>query len=413
MLSERNVETIDILPTVADVLDLPLPWPADGQSAIDSGLPERPAKFSLGAAGEDGFARKPWDVEALRAGRAQSLARKLRVFGSGARPDGLFRIGSRPDLLGRRVSEMTVAGATVAAPATDIELDEAWAYGEVDPEGPFLPVHVTGQARFAQPRDAPAELAIAVNDTVEALTRTFGHDGDGARFTAMVREEALVAGYNRVEVFEIRDRGKAAALVPTRQSSGESYTLAGTPGEEALRSADGSRLPLIKGHVRGNFDFRRGPRGSELAGTAIGAGRQPAERLLVFVGGRLAMVSESGLAPSHRTKLMEPWRREASFRFRVPDALVEDSEIRLVAILGDAASEIAQRVLAPREVKPRAHKIARKMPASRRSEARGTAGGRDRDPRTGGASTEAPNSDGLIFADGFESGGTGAWKEKR
>ena len=343
VLSERNVETIDIVPTVADALDLTLPWPADGQSAIDSGLAERPSKFILRKLRSGSPVRKSWDIEALRAVREQSLARKLRIFGSDAGPNGLFRIGDRADLLGRRVSEIGIAGApTAAEPTTDVELDQVWAYREVDPDSFFIPAHVTGRARFARPRDAPMELAVAVNGTVEAVTRTFGHDGDGARFTAMVREEAFVAGRNQVEVFEIRDRRDAAALVPTRQPSSADFTLVETAGREALRTADGLRIPLVEGHVWGYFKVRNSSLGTKLSGLAIGDERVAAETLLVFVGDRLAIVTKNGMTPDERRgRAMESWRRKASFQFRAPDALMKGSdEIRMFAILGNAASEI-------------------------------------------------------------------------
>ena len=43
-VSDRNVETIDIAPTVADALGIKLPWHADGISLLDPSLPERPSK---------------------------------------------------------------------------------------------------------------------------------------------------------------------------------------------------------------------------------------------------------------------------------------------------------------------------------------------------------------------------------
>ena len=44
VVSDRNVESIDILPTMAQVLQVELPWKAEGVSALDPSLPERPRK---------------------------------------------------------------------------------------------------------------------------------------------------------------------------------------------------------------------------------------------------------------------------------------------------------------------------------------------------------------------------------
>ncbi len=42
--SDRNVESIDVLPTIAELLDVEIPWRVDGVSATDETRPERPLK---------------------------------------------------------------------------------------------------------------------------------------------------------------------------------------------------------------------------------------------------------------------------------------------------------------------------------------------------------------------------------
>ncbi len=344
VVSDRNVETIDVLPTIADVLDLPLPWLPDGRSAFDPGAPERHLKLTLERTREGGFERRHWDPAALRANRERSVGRKYELFGFSAKPDGLFRIGRRADLIGQRVAKIQAAGAASAArPTIDVRLDQAWFFEEIDLDDRFIPAYVIGQARFGQPRHAPVELAVAINGTVEAVTRTFDHDGDRARFTAMVREEALDVGRNRVEVFEISPR-RGGVLVPTRRLDGGRFALIeGASGEEAIRAPDGRRIQLVEGHLKGRARLYGMRRGVQFRGWAgLGPGRSAAETLVVFVGGRQVFVTDVGLALGKRgAKAMRPWRRAAGFRFRLPHVLAESGEMRLIAILGDAASEIA------------------------------------------------------------------------
>ena len=57
-----------------------------------------------------------------------------------------------------------------------------------------------------------AELAIAVNGRIRALTRVF-RSGDAQRFRAMVPEAALRPGLNEVVVYAIDDSGHAIRLV--------------------------------------------------------------------------------------------------------------------------------------------------------------------------------------------------------
>ncbi|HKH18499.1 MAG TPA: sulfatase-like hydrolase/transferase [Solirubrobacteraceae bacterium] len=96
-IDDGSARTIDVLPTIADLLGARLPWPVEGRS-----IWSRPA-------------RPPQRVEFLeRSGDRlvlafsdfkrrvrTSLARKLQVFGSnGAAPD-MFNIGPHPELAGR------------------------------------------------------------------------------------------------------------------------------------------------------------------------------------------------------------------------------------------------------------------------------------------------------------------------
>ena len=93
----RNVETVDVLPTIADALDIRVPWEIDGCSALDPACPPRARKIMFSR--DD--VRMTFDPALLD--RRDSLERKLELFGSGARANGLFLVGDYRDLVGRRV----------------------------------------------------------------------------------------------------------------------------------------------------------------------------------------------------------------------------------------------------------------------------------------------------------------------
>ena len=197
VISGRNVQTIDVLPTIADVLGLEIPWKVDGQSVIDFSLPNPPEKKSFRNRGPD----EPFvfDVETLATRRAETLDWAHALFGSGLTPRGLFRGGPHPELLEQNPRDHVIAKAT----ALRIHLDATPRWGHhYDPQGPFAPTHITGRVIGWQAGNAPLELAVAVNGVVRAVTRTFGRK---AKFTAMVPESALTPGRNRVEVFAISE----------------------------------------------------------------------------------------------------------------------------------------------------------------------------------------------------------------
>jgi hypothetical protein len=193
VINDQNVKSIDILPTIMDILDIDLPWPIDGRSALESSLPAGSEnvhpirkKVSEALAGERTLTAKD-----------KSLERKLALFGSGVKPDGLFKIGSHNSLIGRGVSKVSVSrDASVA-----IELDQSWLYDHVDPKAASVPAYIKGRVRSNRVIEAPFNLAVAINGTIRAVTRTFDYEGGETKFTAMVPETAFRGGKNHVEVF--------------------------------------------------------------------------------------------------------------------------------------------------------------------------------------------------------------------
>ncbi|MGH3092388.1 MAG: sulfatase-like hydrolase/transferase, partial [Gaiellaceae bacterium] len=131
---DAHVRTIDLLPTMADILDVPIPWRTDGSSALHVRRGEHPEVVVFTSSGE----RVTGDPDELVERRHGVLERQLGLFGEGDGPPGLFAVGPRPGLLGRRVDRLSVAqgnGATV-------EL-----YGDAfyDPEAPIVPTRASGR----------------------------------------------------------------------------------------------------------------------------------------------------------------------------------------------------------------------------------------------------------------------------
>jgi hypothetical protein len=86
VVSDRNVETIDIVPTIADILNIALPWTVDGQSALDDSIPERDKKVIYTVFRGDADRRKTFGARIDA--KFETLRRKICLFAGGARLDG-------------------------------------------------------------------------------------------------------------------------------------------------------------------------------------------------------------------------------------------------------------------------------------------------------------------------------------
>jgi hypothetical protein len=195
---DAHVRTVDVLPTIADVLGIVVPWRTDGRSALGRPPGAYPDVVVETASGDQVVGT----FGDLVARRAAALERQVDLFGQGDDQPGLYGIGPRPELLGRTVDGLALTTAA-GGPAFR-------SYGETtyDPDSPVAPVRVTGRIEGAP---AGEDVAIAVNGRIVAVTRSFELGGD-VLVSAVVPESAFRPGQNAVRVYIVEGAGEDATL---------------------------------------------------------------------------------------------------------------------------------------------------------------------------------------------------------
>ena len=187
--SDENAQTIDVLPTIADVLGVSIPWNVDGHSVLDDSTP-RSQKLLINTVG------KHYVFGSTIDGIDATVAYKESLFGNDPTPDDLFKIGPYPSLFGSQSDEVSDIDQDVAYTFDqDDELDD------VDLSSNFVPALISGRV-FGAGDSGDQYLAIAVNGTVQAVTQTYSDDSQ-TKFTAMIPETSLNSGKNTVEVFTV------------------------------------------------------------------------------------------------------------------------------------------------------------------------------------------------------------------
>ena len=198
-VDSRSARTVDILPTIADVLSFSMPWRVDGTSLLSP----PPARREAAVSALDGTTlRLPLDV--VKRHTQATVARKEAQFGRGR--DSLYRIGVNRDLLGS-----TVASTSSGSRAIRVRIEDESLLGDTRKAEGVVPARISGVVEEGK-LDPGTELAVAVNGRIQALTRCF-EVGEVQRFRAMVPESALREGSNRVDVFAIEVQGATRRLV--------------------------------------------------------------------------------------------------------------------------------------------------------------------------------------------------------
>jgi hypothetical protein len=196
-VDDYRAETIDVLPTIADVLDIDVPWTTDGVSLVSPNRPVRTESQMNGAKGVVTFGVDGSEARAV-------AARKIEIFGDDG-PYGLAPPGQQ-DLLGVPVASLDVAPAGTAHGT----IDNAGAYQYFDPQADGLPTTVTGRVDDGV-GDVDHVVAVAVNGEVAAVTRTY--DSDGTRsFYALVPPDAFAEGANDLELLLVDGTGSSRTL---------------------------------------------------------------------------------------------------------------------------------------------------------------------------------------------------------
>lgn len=190
-VSDRNVETIDILPTMADLLGIKIGWPVDGCSAVAAGCPERAEKIVAAARGK----RISFPPDVLR--RSDSLNRKMALFGSGAKANGLFAIGSYPNLVGQTVAEIGVKGQ-----ATSMFLSALTSLATASDD--YVPARVIAFLHSSAQFKATPHIAVSANGIIEVVAPVLPDGQSRLVLSAMVPEEALQKNHRDFQFFLVQ-----------------------------------------------------------------------------------------------------------------------------------------------------------------------------------------------------------------
>lgn len=202
-ISDRPVETVDIVPTMADILKLSnKPQDIDGISALTKNFPTNRHRVSQG-------------IEIGPLGKAKFAVAKMKyeMFGEADSVLDLWKTGpgKTEKLVGRFVDELTVEpGGT-----TTVHIDEAEAHVNTEPDAPLLPALLEGTLNGAS-AEPKQHIAVAMNGRVVATTRTYTHS-QLVRFYAMLPPQWFGQPPNELDLYLIKN-AEDGTLEPLQQS---------------------------------------------------------------------------------------------------------------------------------------------------------------------------------------------------
>ncbi len=348
-LHDTSARTIDILATIADVLDAELPWAIDGRSLLGEDTPGSGTVVIHRNKGRR--LNDHLELSYRPDAKYRALDRKLGLFGAGNTLESLYSVGDFGRLVGSRASDLSSA----AMSDVSVVLADAWTFENIDLDGSYLPTHIVGRLTARTPFNHPLNLAVAVNGTIQATTKTYSLPGenDFSSFSAMVSESALASGRNLVTVYLIKQTGEDdPRLAPVLPTATITYSLRQNgDGRTTIVGSDGRTITVKPRAIHGEMN-RKEETISGMAGN-VAAGR-PAEMILVFSGSQFLFSADVWRpTPSIVKRYGDSRLSKTGFRFTVPEAFLDENAepLRIFALIDSTATELS---LAPSRPRSRA-----------------------------------------------------------
>ena len=206
--SDVNYEHVDMVPTVADLEGIRVPWAVDGVSwaSPSANKRTRTQKWFYPRPGlRREFPGPPNQAIVLAKGVPERLLRPQDGY------LGWFQFGPHADLVGRRVDDlpMDASGGT----ASVVGLAD---YRHIDPSSGEVPAQVGGQLKRVAPGTrARPSVVVALNGVIGGVSETFASGGGPPTwFTAMVPDSLMHRGDNRLQLFLLDTAGGQPRLRP-------------------------------------------------------------------------------------------------------------------------------------------------------------------------------------------------------
>jgi hypothetical protein len=246
--SNALISGIDILPTIAGVLEIKLPWDPDGvpmlpelcrkENRIKRENIEMPGLGEFNAGDIEGFPLLEW---------------KTDLFGSGSPLIQLVRRESNQALLGKNITDLNIRSDKIPYTAEIENIDQ---YNYIELRADYLPALLSGCVTNVTQQGKLA-LAIALDGKIRATTSTSRWMANDGFFNAMLPEVAFKQGRNAVDVFMINEdrNSRETYLVRIPVANMLNIILRADPsGTESLLFENGEKFMVQKQTDGGYID---------------------------------------------------------------------------------------------------------------------------------------------------------------
>lgn len=330
-IDKRIVSSVDVLPTIIDVIKADVPWKLDGfplasdQKEIRKGFDfvGLDKRFYLSKKDIVGFSRLQWQIA---------------HFGEHTPLDGLVPKGPFHDeLCGSEPANLQIGEAENML----LISQNIGHFQYIDTENHFLPSLLSGYIEGAKGHNLM--LAVAINGKIRLTTHTSQWNEQDNFFSVLLPKAALQQGRNIVDIYLIEQKGKELLLYPLVIKNPLDVKLHRTSdGMDILIFADGKKVTVEnnRDNMNGYLDwfFIEGGR-LVLEGWAADMVKGlPASEIVMFKGEKLICHGETGYMRKDVAEAFnKPLLSSSGYYMSIPMKAFETAhgDISLIALSGN------------------------------------------------------------------------------
>jgi hypothetical protein len=207
-IDDRPAETVDVVPTVAELLGARIPWPIDGRSLVG---PPRPRSAShlvgIGHNFSDEVSLRRIDLHDHLARMLALAAWRDPVVVTGGRDRVILSSGPHGALIGRAVKALARSSASTGE-RIRLDLAERGAFEHVRVDQP-VPIYITGNLDGGHIGET---VVVALNGIIAGTAVVIDQQSPARRFGLLCDPLLLRPGRNRVAYFAVRADGSLTPL---------------------------------------------------------------------------------------------------------------------------------------------------------------------------------------------------------
>ncbi|MFC2074895.1 sulfatase-like hydrolase/transferase [Bdellovibrionota bacterium] len=206
-ISDDNIETVDIFPTIAEVLGVDNPWEIHGNSTLSLNMEERKGKTLLLPEGNFSKFSKKFFPPNFSNEQNSTLKEKLHYFGAGS-IDALHHYGKYEKLYRKDPRSFLLKENK----SITCDLLKKFEPQYINPETDPLPGYLRGVIRSDTIPLNELQIGVALNNKLYAFTGLFNNNNKEGEFQIILPQEAFIKGTNTLRIFSIKNKNGIFSL---------------------------------------------------------------------------------------------------------------------------------------------------------------------------------------------------------